>query len=127
MANKLDNLKGKGHKLTIEDKKKGGRNSVIARAEKKSMRELAEDVLSLELKGDGVAELQDAARQYGYDTSGWTAKHYAVFAQGLKAVKGDLSALMAMADFIGEKPADKQVLTVEELPTINIERAKPTK
>lgn len=49
MPNK-DNLIPQAHILTVEEASKGGKNSAKVRADKKTYRKLAEDILSLDIK-----------------------------------------------------------------------------
>ena len=74
----------------------GGIASGIAKREKRTMREIAEIILSKDvMTSDGVV----------------TGK-YAVLAKVIdKALKGDLQAATFIRDTIGEKPTDKQEIT----------------
>lgn len=74
----------------------GGIASGIAKREKRTMREIAEIILSKDvMTSDGVV----------------TGK-YAVLAEVIKkALKGDLQAATFIRDTIGEKPTDKQEIT----------------
>lgn len=74
----------------------GGIASGIAKREKRTMREIAEIILSKDvMTSDGVV----------------TGK-YAVLAKVIdKALKGDLQAATFIRDTIGEKPSDKQEIT----------------
>ena len=74
----------------------GGIASGIAKREKRTMREIAEIILSKDvMTSDGLV----------------TGK-YAVLAKVIdKALKGDLQAATFIRDTIGEKPTDKQEIT----------------
>lgn len=74
----------------------GGIASGIAKREKRTMREIAEIILSKDvMTSDGVV----------------TGK-YAILAKVIKkALKGDLQAATFIRDTIGEKPTDKQEIT----------------
>lgn len=124
---RIDNLAGKEHKLTAEDRLKGGKKSAEARRERKAFRDMTEDFLSMVVKGETVAEIKAEAEALGYDTNEWNAAQYAVMAQGLKMLRGDLPAFTMLIDLVGEKPADKQQVAVEELPTINLVKSKKKK
>ena len=124
---RIDNLAGKEHKLTAEDRLKGGKKSAEVRRERKAFRDMTEDFLSMVVKGETVAEIKAEAESLGYDTNEWNAAQYAVMAQGLKMLRGDLPAFTMLLDLVGEKPADKQQVAVEELPTINLVKSKKRK
>lgn len=83
-------------KQQVDIARQGGIASGIAKREKRTMREIAEIILSKDVKtSDGVV----------------TGK-YAVLAKVIdKALKGDLQAATFIRDTIGEKPTDKQVIT----------------
>ena len=124
---RIDNLAGKEHTLTQEDRIKGGIKSAEVRRERKAFRDMTEDFLSMVVKGETVAEIKAEAEALGYDTNEWNAAQYAVMAQGLKMLRGDLPAFTMLIDLVGEKPADKQQVAVEELPTINLVKSKKRK
>lgn len=74
----------------------GGIASGVAKREKRTMREIAEIILSKDvMTSDGVV-----------------SGKYAVLAKVIdKALKGDLQAATFIRDTIGEKPTDKQEIT----------------
>lgn len=83
-------------KQQVEIARQGGIASGIAKREKRTMREIAEIILSKDvMTSDGLV----------------TGK-YAVLAEVIKkALKGDLQAATFIRDTIGEKPTDKQEIT----------------
>lgn len=83
-------------KQQVDIARQGGIASGIAKREKRTMREIAEIILSKDvMTSDGVV----------------TGK-YAVLAEVIKkALKGDLQAATFIRDTIGEKPTDKQEVT----------------
>lgn len=83
-------------KQQVDIARQGGIASGIAKREKRTMREIAEIILSKDvMTSDGVV----------------TGK-YAVLAKVIeKALKGDLQAATFIRDTIGEKPTDKQEIT----------------
>lgn len=83
-------------KQQVDIARQGGIASGIAKREKRTMREIAEIILSKDvITSDGVV----------------TGK-YAVLAKVIeKALKGDLQAATFIRDTIGEKPSDKQEIT----------------
>lgn len=83
-------------KQQVDIARQGGIASGIAKREKRTMREIAEIILSKDvMTSDGVV----------------TGK-YAVLAEVIKkALKGDLQAATFIRDTIGEKPTDKQEIT----------------
>ena len=86
----------KAGKKQAEIARQGAIASTAVRREKRTMREIAEIILSKDVTtSDGVV----------------TGK-YAVLAKVIdKALKGDLQAATFIRDTIGEKPTDKQVIT----------------
>lgn len=86
----------KAGKKQAEIARQGAIASTAVRREKRTMREIAEIILSKNVKtSDGVV----------------TGK-YAVLAKVIdKALKGDLQAATFIRDTIGEKPTDKQEVT----------------
>lgn len=83
-------------KQQVEIARQGGIASGIAKREKRTMREIAEIILSKDVvTSDGVV----------------TGK-YAVLAEVIKkALKGNLQAATFIRDTIGEKPMDEQKIT----------------
>lgn len=83
-------------KQQVDIARQGGIASGIAKREKRTMREIAEIILSKDvMTSDGLV----------------TGK-YAVLAKVIdKALKGDLQAATFIRDTIGEKPTDKQEIT----------------
>ena len=83
-------------KQQVDIARQGGIASGIAKREKRTMREIAEIILSKDvMTSDGVV----------------TGK-YAILAKVIdKALKGDLQAATFIRDTIGEKPSDKQEIT----------------
>lgn len=86
----------KAGKKQAEIARQGAIASIVVRREKRTMREIAEIILSKDvMTSDGVV----------------TGK-YAVLAKVIdKALKGDLQAATFIRDTIGEKPSDKQEIT----------------
>lgn len=86
----------KAGKKQAEIARQGAIASTAVRREKRTMREIAEIILSKDvMTSDGVV----------------TGK-YAVLAKVIdKALKGDLQAATFIRDTIGEKPSDKQEIT----------------
>lgn len=88
--------KFKAGKKQAEIARQGGVASGVAKREKRTMREIAEIILSKDVvTSDGIV----------------TGK-YAMLAEVIKkALKGDLQAATFIRDTIGEKPTDKQEIT----------------
>ena len=114
MANE-QNLKpfGKDSKLTEEEQRAiqvaGGKASGKARAEKKAMRELLQDILSLPLKNGDIDAITSLEEIQGKNLEGKniTVEQALLFAQVQKAMKGDTTAFTALRDTSGQKPSDK--------------------
>ena len=90
------NTRFKAGKQQAEIARKGAIASTAVRREKRTMREIAEIILSKNVTtSDGVV-----------------SGKYAVLAKVIdKALKGDLQAAAFIRDTIGEKPTDKQEVT----------------
>ena len=124
MARKEDNLIPGGHKFTLDEASKGGQNSAEARRQRKTFKEVFNILLAGELSPDLAGALNEKSSALGIDTSNFTVEDYIGLAQVVKAVGGDTTAFVTIRDTVGEKPADKQVLTVEDLPDIKLVKSK---
>ena len=123
MANE-QNLIPCGHKFTLEEAKKGAEKSAETRRQRKAFKEVFNVLLSAELSPELAEALNEKSGALGIDTSQFTVAEYIGLAQVVKAVSGDTTAFTTIRDTIGEKPADKQVLTVEDMPDIKLVKSK---
>lgn len=107
-----ENLIPQAHVLTDEERRAGGYASAKARREKRSMREDAQFILSLlvqsgeQYEPDQIVEL---AEMNNKEISVQTA---ALMAQAEKAINGDWKAFEILRDTAGEKPMDKNELSL---------------
>lgn len=88
-----DNLIPQAHKLTVEEASKGGKKSVEARREKKSLA-MALDMLLAREYSDGRGGTKSGAELIAY-------KQYE------KALQGDSRAFEVVRDTAGQKPIEK--------------------
>lgn len=87
----------------------GGRASGEARAKRKQMRELLQDIFSMPLKRGEVDEILSLEDIQGKSLNGKnvTVEQALLFAQVQRALKGDTTAFAALRDTSGQKPSDK--------------------
>ena len=104
--------------------RKGGIASGEARRQRKTFKEVFNILLAGELSPELAGALNEKSSALGIDTSNFTVEDYIGLAQVVKAVSGDTTAFTTIRDTIGEKPADKQVLTMEDLPDITLVKSK---
>lgn len=107
-----------------ENGRKGGIASGESRRERKAFKEVFNTLLSAELSPELAEALNEKSGALGIDTSMFTVAEYIGLAQVVKAVSGDTSAFTTIRDTIGEKPADKQELTFNDLPPILVGKTK---
>lgn len=119
-----DNLIPAAHTLTVEEQSAGGKASAEARRQRKAFKEVFNALLSAELSPELAEALNEKSGALGIDTSMFTVAEYIGLAQVVKAVGGDTAAFTTIRDTIGEKPADKQELTVKDLPDIKLVKSK---
>lgn len=108
----------------VKNGQKGGVASGEARRQRKTFKEVFNILLAGELSPDLAGALNEKSSALGIDTSNFTVEDYIGLAQVVKAVGGDTTAFITIRDTVGEKPADKQVLTVEDLPDITLVKSK---
>lgn len=105
MAN-VKNLKPCEYKLSQEEAKKGGRNSVKARREKKMLRECLEELMSAEVGVDKDGKKIDGA----------TAISTRLFR---KALDGDVRAFEVLRDTLGQKPVERVMVSDVDPDVVN--------
>lgn len=108
----------------VRNGQKGGVASGEARRQRKTFKEVFNILLAGELSPELAGALNEKSSALGIDTSNFTVEDYIGLAQVVKAVSGDTTAFTTIRDTIGEKPADKQVLTMEDLPDITLVKSK---
>lgn len=115
MANE-QNLRPAEYKLSQEEAKKGGIKSGIARRKKRTMREIAEMVATMELKDPKMlAELHAAGFQDPI-----TNDDAAFFGLIRKAQTGDPSAMKLLAEMRGQYSTRVEVEPVQPKPLIDL-------
>ncbi len=102
MANEK-NLKPCGYKLSREEAKKGGKNSVKSRREKKTIQKLITDYLDKNVKDN--AGLQEIAQAAGIDGKDSVKKLFTVVCLLNTLKEGDLNDLEKLMKLIGEETA----------------------
>lgn len=119
MANE-QNLVPQAHKLTVEEASRGGKKSAIAKAKKRTMREIAEMVGTLPVTDPKMlAKLREA----GF-TDPITNDDAAFFGLIRKAQTGDPSAMKLLAEMRGEYSTRVEVEPVQPKPLIDLTEGK---
>ena len=115
MANE-QNLRPAEYKLSQEEAKKGGIKSGIARRKKRTMREIAEMVATMELKDPKMLAALHAA---GFQDP-ITNDDAAFFGLIRKAQTGDPSAMKLLAEMRGQYSTRVEVEPVQQKPLIDL-------
>lgn len=119
MANE-QNLRPAEYKLTLEEQKKGGIKSGIARRRKRTLREIAEMVGQLPVTDpDMLAKLHEA----GFEDP-ITNDDAAFFGLIRKAQSGDPAAMKLIAEMRGQYSTKVEVEPVQPKPLIDLRRKK---
>lgn len=103
MANE-QNLIPQAHKLTVEEASKGGKKSAESRRRKKQMQEIAEIVLSMNLKSGKGASVENITNLADVAGKNISVDAAIIIKQAQKALKGDLNAALFLRDTSGQKP-----------------------
>ena len=122
-----DNLIPGGYKLTLAEQSAGGKASAEARRQRKAFKKAFEELLAGELSPELAEALNEKSGALGIDTSQFTVTEYIALAQVVKAISGDTTAFTTIRDTVGEKPADKQEVKFNELPSIQLVKTKKAK
>lgn len=118
MADKNDNLIPQAHKLTVEEASKGGKASALAKAKKRTMREIAEMVATMELKDPKMLAVLHEA---GFEDP-ITNDDAAFFGLIRKAQTGDPAAMKLLAEMRGQYSTKVEVEPVQPKPLIDLRR-----
>ena len=109
------------NELTEEEQRKiaskGGKASVEARRQKKSMQELAKIILGMSIQNGEVHSVEDIKSISDIKGKNLTVDQMILLKQVEKALKGDLQSATFVRDTSGNKPVDVQ--QVVETPIIN--------
>ena len=119
MANE-QNLRPAEYKLTLEEQKKGGIKSGIARRRKRTMREIAEMVATMERKDPKMLAVLHEA---GFEDP-ITNDDAAFFGLIRKAQTGDPAAMKLLAEMRGQYSTKVEVEPVQPKPLIDLRRKK---
>lgn len=115
MANE-QNLIPQAHKLTVDEASKGGKASAAAKAKKRTMREVAEMVATMELKDP---RLLAKMREAGFEGK-ITNEEAAFFGLLRKSMTGDPAALKLLAEMRGQYSTRVEVEPVQPKPLIDL-------
>lgn len=96
--------------------KKGGKASGEARRAKVKMRKLVEMFAYLNVSKD----VEEKMRRLGIPDNGMFILMQSVVGIFNKANKGDVAAFNAIRDLLGEKPTEKQEISMPSMPNITI-------
>ena len=99
-----------------ENGRKGGKASGKARRAKVKMRKLVEMFAYLDVNED----VENKMRMLGIPDEGMLILMQSVVAIFNKANKGDVAAFNAIRDLLGEKPTEKQEISMPNMPNITI-------
>ena len=127
--NPKDNLKkGKDTQFSgdraVQCGSKGGKKTAENKAKRKAFKEVFEELLTTPIIFDNVEDTlwKDAIERYGINTDNLTANEAMALAQIVKAVRGDNYSFSLVRDTIGERPADEQKVSFNEIPKITVVR-----
>lgn len=120
MAGGKENLKPQAHKLTVAEQSAGGKASGIARAKKRTLREIAEMVGTMEVKDPRLlARLHEAGFKDPI-----TNDDAAFFGLMLKSQSGDPAAMKLLAEMRGQYSTRVEVEPVQPKPLIDLTEGK---
>ena len=120
MAGGKENLKPQAHKLTVAEQSAGGKASGIARAKKRTMREIAEMVATMEVKDPKMLAALHAA---GFQDP-ITNDDAAFFGLIRKAQSGDPAAMKLLAEMRGQYSTRVEVEPIQPKPLIDLTEGK---
>lgn len=124
MANE-QNLRPGEYKLSVEEAKKGGINSGIARRKRKTLAQIGDMIGSLDIKSE---KNRDILRQAGISDEDMINDVGMMFRLNLKAQNGDTRAIELLSKLRGELNSDSFLAgaSVESV-TINFSNSKASK
>lgn len=120
MAGGKENLKPQAHKLTLAEQSAGGKASGIARQKKRTMREVAEMVATMEVKDPKMLMV---LRKAGFKDP-ITNEDAAFFGLLRKAQSGDPAALKLLAEMRGQYSTRLEVEPIQPKPLIDLTEDK---
>lgn len=119
MANE-QNLVPQAHKLTVEEASRGGKASGIARAKKRTLREIAEAIGQMPITSPTLIAMMHEA---GFKDP-ITNDDAAFFGMMIKAQKGDPAAMKLLAELRGQYSTRVEVEPVQPKPLIDLTEGK---
>lgn len=105
-----------GHKLTADERKRGGSNSGKRRREKKELKELANDCLNGKIAE--IPKFKKLAQKIGLGEEESVKKLFTVLCLLNTMQYGNVSDLMKMAQFLGETDKDKNADVIKKLDAV---------
>ena len=108
------------HKLTLEEASNGGKASGVARAKKKTLRELAEIIGSMPVKNPKTIAIMEKA---GFEPEQMTNDMAMMMGLQLKAQSGDPSAAKLLSELRGQYSTRVEVEPVQPKPLIDLTEA----
>lgn len=110
MAERIDNLGDKKHKLTAVDQSKGGKKSGQVRRDKRDIKELARAAMSLYLTSGKPSDIKCLEDLKGKDgkKKNISVQEAMVYAQIQRALKGDAVAFKLLIELIAENGGQQQ-------------------
>lgn len=118
------NLIPQAHKLTVAEQSAGGKASGVARAKKKTLRELAEIIGAMPTKNPKTIAIMEKA---GFKPEEMTNDMATMLAMQLKSQAGDVSAAKLLAEMRGQYSTRVEVEPVQPKPLIDLTEAEPAK
>lgn len=107
-----------------ENARKAGKASGVARARKRTLRELAEIIGSMPTKNPKTIAIMEKA---GFKPEEMTNDMATMLAMQLKSQAGDVSAAKLLAEMRGQYSTRVEVEPVQPKPLIDLTEAKPAK
>lgn len=92
------------HRLTLDEQRAGGKKSGEARRKKKQMREVAELILSMNMKPGRGAILENVSNFTDIAGKNITVEEAIIVKQAQRAMKGDISAAVFLRETSGQNP-----------------------
>lgn len=115
MANE-QNLRPAEYKLSLEEAKKGGINSGIARRQKKTLAQIGEMIGNLDIKSEKNREIM---RQAGIADDDMINDVGMLFRLNMKAQQGDTKAIELLAKLRGQLKSDEPLANIQ-IQSVNI-------
>lgn len=101
MANK-ETLKPEAHKLTKEDRSKGGKNSAISRREKKAIKSVFDELLSMPMKDGKMTDIEKIKSLANIKGENLSVQDALCLAMIQKALRGDIKAFLSIIEIVGQ-------------------------